>query len=71
LSTSGDEFHTSATLDTIHNCSKFESRLLAVAISKNLPREIWDMIRSLCWEEKLSRYDHYKNERHWRASDVT
>jgi hypothetical protein len=71
LSASADEFHTSATLNAIHNCSKFESRLLADAISEKLPREIWDVIHSLCWEEKLSQYDHYKNERPWRASDVT
>jgi hypothetical protein len=71
LSPSADEFHPSATLNAIHNCSKFESHLLADAISEKLLREIRDMIHSLCWEEKLSQYDQYKNERPWRASDIT
>jgi hypothetical protein len=57
MSDSADEFHTSVTLDAIHNCSKFESRLLADAISEKLPREIRDMIHSLCWEEQLAQYD--------------
>jgi hypothetical protein len=54
----------------IRNYSKFKSRLLADAITENLPREIRDMVYALCWEDGLRQYNYRDEERPWRATDV-
>lgn len=59
----------SASVEAYDKYSKYELQSITDAINGKLPREIRDMIWSLCWEDDLHQYDHINNERSWRVHD--